>query len=94
MKTVFAFAQKPKNKEVLGKRMDVKTRINELMLEKEPKFIEIFEHLHRHPEVAFEEYETTAFVRKHLETLGIEILDYGLETGVVAQAVLSVTGVI
>ena len=63
--------------------MDVKAKVNELMLEKEPKFLEIFEHLHRHPELSFKEFETTAYIRETLSSLGIEILDYGLETGVV-----------
>ena len=42
-----------------------------------------FRHLHENPEVALEEVQTTAFIREKLEGMGIEILDLGLETGVV-----------
>ena len=63
--------------------MDYKAKVNELMLEYEPRFLEIFEHLHRHPELSFKEFETTAYIKEILSSLGIEILDYGLETGVV-----------
>lgn len=39
--------------------------------------------LHAHPELSFEEKRTSAIIRAQLEKLGIEILDLGLETGVV-----------
>lgn len=39
--------------------------------------------LHAHPELSFEEKRTSAIIRAQLEKLGIEILDHGLETGVV-----------
>ena len=38
--------------------------------------------LHRIPELSFQEYETTEYIRKRLEEMDIQILDYGLETGV------------
>lgn len=40
--------------------------------------------LHRHPELSFQEYRTTAVLTEHLAALGLEIVDLGLETGVVA----------
>lgn len=46
---------------------------------------EIFEHLHQNPELSFEEFETTAFIRKILTEEGIEILDLPLKTGLVAR---------
>lgn len=46
---------------------------------------EIFEHLHAHPELQFEEYETTAFIKQILTEEGIEILDLPLKTGLVAR---------
>ena len=46
---------------------------------------EIFEHLHAHPELQFEEYETTAFIKQILTEAGIEILDLPLKTGLVAR---------
>ncbi len=44
-----------------------------------------FEWLHAHPELSYEEYETTAYIRKRLTEAGVEILPYTLETGLVAQ---------
>lgn len=40
--------------------------------------------LHQNPELSFQEYETTAFIRAELEAAGIEILPLKLETGLVA----------
>lgn len=50
----------------------------------EEKLIQYFEWFHRHPELAYEEYETTAKIREILEKEGVEILPYELETGLVA----------
>ena len=41
-------------------------------------------HLHRHPELSFHEHETTAYISEQLRGLGVEIMESGLETGVVA----------
>ncbi|NEG88465.1 amidohydrolase [Bifidobacterium aerophilum] len=46
---------------------------------------------HQHPEPSYREYETTAHIRRILEEHGIEILDSGLETGLVARIVGAVT---
>ena len=48
-------------------------------------YTEIFEHLHQYPELSFEEFETTAFIKKILTEEGIEILDLPLKTGCVAR---------
>lgn len=47
------------------------------------RFLEIFRHLHRHPEISNQEFETTRYITSILETIGIEILDIGQKTGVV-----------
>ncbi len=48
--------------------------------------VAIRHYLHRHPELSLAEYETTAFIREQLEQIGgIEILETGLETGIVAE---------
>ena len=44
-----------------------------------------FEWLHAHPELPYEEFETTVYIRAALEAAGVEILPYALATGVVAQ---------
>ncbi len=41
--------------------------------------------LHENPELGFKEYETTKRIRQWLEDAGITILDYPLETGLVAE---------
>ncbi len=52
--------------------------------------LEHFKWLHRHPELALEEYETTAYIKKVLaETEGVELMELGLETGALAK----ITGV-
>jgi amidohydrolase len=43
-----------------------------------------FERFHRRPELGFCETETTAHIRSALEEAGIEILDSGLKTGLIA----------
>ena len=48
-------------------------------------YTEIFEHLHQNPELSFEEFETTVFIKKILIQEGIEILDLPLKTGLVAH---------
>lgn len=51
-----------------------------------------FEWLHAHPELPYEEFETTRFIRAALEEAGVEILPYDLATGLVAQVVGDPTG--
>ena len=50
----------------------------------EARLTALYEWFHRHPELAFEERETTAKIREVLEGAGIAILDSGLETGLIA----------
>lgn len=50
----------------------------------EKKLIEWFEWFHKHPELSYEEYNTTAKIREILTPEGIEILPCELETGIVA----------
>ncbi|WP_444641311.1 amidohydrolase [Caproiciproducens sp. R1] len=45
---------------------------------------EHFSWLHRHPETALREFETTAYIKRILTENGVEILDSGLQTGLVA----------
>lgn len=48
--------------------------------------LEIRRQIHRHPETSWEEVETTSFIRSELLKIdGIEIVDLGLKTGVVAH---------
>ena len=52
----------------------------------EPKLTEIRRDLHRHPELGFKEFRTTAKIKEVLSSLpGVEILPLKMETGVVAE---------
>lgn len=48
------------------------------------KLVQWFEWFHRHPELSYEEYETTGKIKEILTGAGVEILPYKLETGLVA----------
>lgn len=47
------------------------------------ELIEFRRDLHMNPELSFKEFRTTEKIKKKLVSLGIEIIDIGLETGVV-----------
>lgn len=40
--------------------------------------------LHRHPELSFQEVRTTGILKEKLTALGLELIDLGMDTGVVA----------
>lgn len=50
----------------------------------EQKLTSFFEELHMHPELSYEEYETTERIKRELAAAGIEILQIPLKTGVTA----------
>ena len=50
----------------------------------EQKLTVFFEELHMHPELSYEEYETTERIKRELAAAGIEILQIPLKTGVAA----------
>ncbi|WP_134703385.1 M20 peptidase aminoacylase family protein [Ammoniphilus sp. YIM 78166] len=47
--------------------------------------LEIFEHLHQHPEVSWKEYNTTKYLAHRLEELGCKVTTFDDCTGVVAE---------
>lgn len=49
-----------------------------------PQLKALKDDLHRHPELAFHEVRTTALLRERLTRLDLELIDLGMETGVVA----------
>lgn len=49
-----------------------------------PRMIDLRRELHRRPELGKEEYTTTRLIKEELVREGIKILDYDLETGVIA----------
>jgi len=46
-------------------------KIKELAATYAPEFIAVRHHLHAHPELSYQEYETSAFVQSKLRELGI-----------------------
>ena len=62
---------------------EIASEVQQLMKEFEPDFLERFRHLHQIPEMSFEEYKTTAYIKEKLSGWGIEIQDIGSETGVI-----------
>ncbi|CAM3248780.1 amidohydrolase [Sporolactobacillus spathodeae] len=50
----------------------------------EKKLIDCRRKLHATPELAFEEYETTRLIKEQLSGAAVELLDFPLETGVLA----------
>lgn len=49
------------------------------------QLVAIRRHLHEYPELSHEEFETTAFIQRILTEAGISIVDYSLQTGVIAE---------
>lgn len=64
--------------------MSLAERIKALAQEHEQLFIANRRHLHAHPELSFEEYETAAYVQKQLEDYGIPFQAGVAGTGIVA----------
>ena len=50
----------------------------------EKRLFEAFQWLHRHPELALREYETTAYLKEILDQNGIRRIETGMETGALA----------
>ena len=42
------------------------------------------EHLHRHPELSFKEFQTAAFIREKLQSFGVDQITPIAETGTIA----------
>lgn len=57
-------------------------KIKELAAAYAPEFIAVRHHLHAHPELSYQEYETSAFVQAKLRELGIPF-EVKAETGVI-----------
>lgn len=64
--------------------MEIIDKIKELAKSDFPKILEIRRHLHRNPELSFEEYETAAYVRDVLRSYGIDSIETIGKTGVTA----------
>ena len=65
--------------------MDLLSTIKTLSKEIQPEIIEIRRHLHAHPELSYEEYETSRYVAERLKSFGIEEVKNLATTGLVAE---------
>jgi amidohydrolase len=63
--------------------MDLKTRIEELAKQYLPEIVDIRRHIHQHPELSFEEYETSGFVTRKLDEYGITYKKGYVKTGII-----------
>lgn len=65
--------------------MDIE-RLLEISPELSEYVIEVRRHLHENPELSWQEYETTRYIRGELERIpGVELIPLGMDTGVVAR---------
>lgn len=62
----------------------MKEKIKELSEKYLPEVIQIRRHLHAHPELSFEEYNTSKFIASKLKEYGIPFRDGIVKTGIVA----------
>jgi hippurate hydrolase len=62
----------------------MKNRIKALARELAPAFIDIRHHIHSHPELSFEEYATSAFIRQKLDEFGVSYRADVAGTGIIA----------
>jgi amidohydrolase len=67
-----------------GSAQDITKSIETKALSIQAKLTEWRRHLHEHPELGNREYNTAAYIIKHLKTLGLEIQTGVAKTGVVA----------
>jgi len=61
------------------------TRIKDLATKLTPRLIEIRRHIHTHPELSGEEYQTAAFVAGVLSSSGVRVQEAVGKTGVVGE---------
>ena len=57
--------------------------LSKLVEEYAPAIVELYTDLHMYPEISLEEHRTTRVIRDQLIKRGIEILEVGLDTGVI-----------
>lgn len=62
----------------------MKNRIKELAKAYAPEFTAIRRHLHSHPELSFQEFETTAFIQQQLTSFGVAFKAGIAGTGIIA----------
>jgi len=64
--------------------MDLLERVKNIASLNSSEIIEVRRYIHKHPELSFAEHNTSAFIRKKLEEIGIEQIEIKAGTGLVA----------
>jgi len=64
--------------------MSLKEKIKSLAREYHSDIVDIRNHIHANPELSFQEFETSSFIKRELDRLGIEYEDGFVKTGIVA----------
>jgi amidohydrolase len=64
--------------------MSVKDSIHSLSQKYFQKIVNIRQHLHKHPELSFQEFETSNFIQKQLTDAGISFTSGHVKTGIIA----------
>lgn len=72
-------------RDLTGELMEIKERIQQLAHQYAPQSIEIRRHLHQYPELSFQEFETSSYIKKQLSFLGITDAVTVAETGLLAS---------
>lgn len=62
----------------------MKNRIKELAHQYAPEFIAIRRHIHAHPELSFQEFETSKYIQQQLDAFGVKYTAGIAGTGIVA----------
>jgi amidohydrolase/hippurate hydrolase len=63
---------------------DLAARVQKAAQELYPEVVGLRRHIHQHPELSYQEFRTTAFIKTCLSGIGIEAEPQLLETGIVA----------
>ncbi|NTW52460.1 MAG: amidohydrolase [Chlorobiaceae bacterium] len=63
---------------------DLAARVRKAAQDLYPEVVGVRRHIHKNPELSYQEFRTTEFIRNYLEGIGIEAEPQLLETGIVA----------
>ena len=64
--------------------MEIKEKIKQLAKDFSSEFVEVRRDLHQYPELSFNEHQTSKYIRKKLQEIGIERIQAVAETGLLA----------
>ena len=65
--------------------MNYKNEILKLVKAQQKEQIKIRRHIHQNPELSYQEFKTTAFLKEQLTKLGLKILPLKMKTGLLAE---------